>query len=493
MSFGKWPNLARAGQTLLLLEAGTDLGDNRNYSEIINFNLAGNDEKSRWDFFIKHSNDEEREAKYEKMTWRKTDGSFYVGLEPPEGAKRLGIYYPRAATLGGCAMHNGGVCTLPADDEWDAIAELTGDDGWLTSNMRKYFEKMEANEYLPVGTAEHGFTGYVNTTIGDPAFMEQSSDVQKIASEIIKLTGGDAARDINACDPERDQSTGVFGLVSHADKFGKRAGTNTYIRKTLADPAKFPLTEPTAIGVEFLEGPYQYEADPRYNGTKGELGQVFANKEIIISGGSFNSPQILKLSGIGPADELEKFDIPLVKDLPGVGERLADNYEASVLSLASKPLNGSAAPVAVLLKTPTARKNRNVHAWCASFSFEGFYPGFPTNYGPAEYENAEINLNFFEEGGDEDLTEISDGVKKDYIKLQAYSHYATSTCAIGPAEDKMAVLDSKFRVHGVKNLRVVDASAFPSVPGAFSVCPTFMLGEKSSADILTEVATGAPS
>ena len=130
----------------------------------------------------------------------------------------------------------------------------------------------------------------------------------------------------------------------------------------------------------------------------------------------------------------------------------------------------------------------------------------------------DINLNFFEKGGDEDLTDILEAVKtyraawnsasapitpfnerhpcpgvnqnctdaaqKEFIKLQSYSHHATSTCAIGPARDPMAVLDSKFRVHGVDNLRVVDASAFPKVPGAFPVCPTFMLAEKASADIL---------
>ena len=48
----------------------------------------------------------------------------------------------------------------------------------------------------------------------------------------------------------------------------------------------------------------------------------------------------------------------------------------------------------------------------------------------------------------------------------------------------MAVLDSKFRVRGVRNLRVVDGSAFPVVPGAFPVCPTMMLGEKAAEDIL---------
>ena len=81
-----------------------------------------------------------------------------------------------------------------------------------------------------------------------------------------------------------------------------------------------------------------YSADPRYNASdKGTLGQAYAKKKVIIAGGAFNSPQILKLSGIGSADELKKFHIPLVKDLPGVGDNLGDNYEGYVLGLAAKP------------------------------------------------------------------------------------------------------------------------------------------------------------
>ncbi|KAI2610681.1 putative GMC oxidoreductase [Hypoxylon fragiforme] len=558
-------NLARAGYPTLLLEAGDDLGNNKNYSDMINFNLAANDDKSRWDFFVKHSSDEEREGKYEHMTWRKPDGSFYVGLEPPEGSEQLGIYYPRSATLGGCAMHNGGVCALPSDDDWDAIAESTGDESWLAKNMRQYFERIETAHYVPADTPGHGYSGYVNVTISDPTFMQQTSDVQEIAGNIIKAVGGDVTRDINALDPDRDLATGVFGLASHADPNGHRVGSNTYLRATLDDPAEYPLTvqlqslvtkvlfaedteEPTAIGVELIRGPSLYKADPRYNGTKGEVVQIFANKEVIVAGGAFNSPQILKLSGIGPEEELKKFNIPVVKDLPGVGEKLADNYEGGVLALASKPLNGTSGPIAVLLKTPTARKNRNIYGWCKSFSFEGFWPGFPTEYGPAQYECAfvhmnsrsqsgyvrlrssdpqeppEINFNFFENGEDEDLTEMLDAAKifreaitsvgepigpfnekhpcpgtnqnctdeaqKEFLKLQTYSHHAASTCGIGPADDEMAVLDSKFRVHGVKNLRVVDASSFPAAIGAFPVCPVFMIAEKATDDILGDAKAG---
>jgi choline dehydrogenase len=134
-----------------------------------------------------------------------------------------------------------------------------------------------------------------------------------------------------------------------------------------------------------------------------------------------------------------------------------------------------------------------------------------------------VNLNFFKDGGDKDLSAILEGVEwvrswlskvdpsannslapfeelhpcegtigkqnctaatqKTYIKEQAYSHHASSSCRVGADDDEFAVLDSKFRVRGVEGLRVVDASSFPKVPGGFPVLPTMMLSEKAS-DIL---------
>lgn len=114
-------NLARAGYSTLLIEAGQDEGDNPEVTDIANFNAVANDPNMRWDFFVKHSDDPARELKYQHMVWRKVDGTFYTGLDPPAGAKQLGIWYPRTGTLGGCAMHNGGACTLPADSDWNTI------------------------------------------------------------------------------------------------------------------------------------------------------------------------------------------------------------------------------------------------------------------------------------------------------------------------------------------------------------------------------------
>lgn len=438
--------------------------------------------------------------------------------------------------------------------------------------MRKHFINLEKNVYLPAGVSGHGYKGYLDLMVNDGGWINATGDGPEIFKNLATATKQDPKnlwtlinRDINADTPNRDEEVGFYGLASHATKTGRRSGPAYYIRSTLADPKKYPLTlkmnalvtkvlfsnsssTPMATGVEVLEGKYQYGADPRFKAeNKGELKKYTARKEVIISGGTFNSPQILKLSGIGPADELKKFNIPVVKDLPGVGENLADNYEGGIITLAngSHALSDVAYPVALLMKTPTSPgKRRNIYAFCGPISFEGFWPGMPTNYGPSEFECAvvhmnpksqagyvrlksaspqdtpDINFKFFEKNGDQDLQEILDAIKvirsgfqavgapvtpwnevhpckginknctdeeqKDFLKHQAYSHHPTSTCAIGGDGDKWAVLDSKFRVRGVKNLRVVDASAFPKVPGAFPVLPTMMLAEKATADILGE-------
>lgn len=91
-------------------------------------------------------------------------------------------------------------------------------------------------------------------------------------------------------------------------------------------------TVPRAVGVDYMEGSYLYRADPRAgSATETGSGSVDASREVILAAGAFNTPQLLKLSGVGPASELESFDIPVVVDLPGVGTNMQDRYEATVI------------------------------------------------------------------------------------------------------------------------------------------------------------------
>ena len=267
-------NLARAGHSVLLLEAGDDQGNNLNVSQMMNFNAAASDEKTRWDFFVNHTDDD---TGYNHMVYRQTDGNFYTGLDPPAGAKRLGIWYPRTGTLGGCAMHNGAVAVLPGDTDWNYIANLTGDDGWLSKNMRPHYIMLERNEDVPATDTTHGHTGWLDITLGDPTWVNGSADVVVLAERAANLTGATGTpasllalmeRDINAQDPKRDQATGIFGGWTHSTKAGLRSSPGYYVRDTVNDLAKYPLTlqlhslvtkvifdnstVPKALGVEYL-------------------------------------------------------------------------------------------------------------------------------------------------------------------------------------------------------------------------------------------------
>lgn len=560
-------DLARAGFKTLLLEAGDDQGTNQVYSEIANFIAASNDPTTRWDFYVKHSDSAEQDAKFTHTMWMQTNGSYYVGLDPPEGAKRLGIWYPRAATLGGCAMHNAGVTSLPLDDQWDEIAAMTKDDSWKASNMRKYLKLVENSTYAAADDTTHSKNGWMSIIKDDALWANMEFPATKFAEhlaasfgqdpkDVVKLLGQDIMTE------GQDHESSLYAMSFHSTERGHRSSPRNYIVATQNDPAKYPLTVqlntlvtkvlfdtsgkvPAATGVEVMRGAALYKADPKYDASKKapKTEKIMAKREVIISGGTFNSPQILKLSGIGPAKELKKFDIPVIADLKGVGERLGDNYEASLVGVGKVPSGGTR--VTSLFKTDNEpSKNRNVYAWCGAFSFEGFWVGYPDDHGPNQFECAiahmnpqsqagsvtltsadpldppDINFRFFKNKGDEDLAELVSAIgqlreawlkdndesqpweelhpcpgvgktctveeQAEYIKTQAYSHHATSTCAIGADDDPMAVLDSKFRVRGVKGLRVVDASSWPMVPGAFPVLPTAMISTKAAEDIIAE-------
>jgi choline dehydrogenase-like flavoprotein len=126
-----------------------------------------------------------------------------------------------------------------------------------------------------------------------------------------------------------------------------------------------------------------------------------------------------------------------------------------------------------------------------------------------------INFHYFRDGGDEDAAAVVDGIRfvrrltgklkllgmideeelpgerlqgddelGDYVRNNAWGHHASCTCAIGPAAQN-GVLDSDFRVHGVRGLRVVDASVFPRIPGFFIASAIYMVGEKAADVILS--------
>ncbi len=91
-------------------------------------------------------------------------------------------------------------------------------------------------------------------------------------------------------------------------------------------------TPPRAIGVEVRLGEHLFQADPNFSANAPyETMQIRCKREVILAGGTFNSPQLLMLSGIGPADRLNKLGLRCISDLPGVGQNLQDRYEVAII------------------------------------------------------------------------------------------------------------------------------------------------------------------
>jgi choline dehydrogenase len=360
--------LAEAGHTVLLLEAGGDprelsggdpvgMDTNRlpNDYDVPCFHaFASENQAMKWDFFVRHYGDDAAQRldpKYREV-W--------------DGERVDGVLYPRAGTLGGCTAHNAMIFVYPNDADWDGIAALTGDPSWNSQKMRGYFERLENCHHRPlyrwlgklgINPSRHGWNGWLQTEKAFPDTVLGERDLRKVLIASIESAIQDIGHvvdrarwflqsllDPNDCRTVKKNSIGLRYMPlttrNHA-----RMGT----RERVLDVAKrFPdrMTiemnalatrvilddNQRAIGVEYLKGERLYRAHAWPREGPAQLRQAYASREVILAGGAFNTPQLLMLSGIGPAEELRKHAIEVRVDLPGVGKNLQDRYEIGVVN-----------------------------------------------------------------------------------------------------------------------------------------------------------------
>lgn len=362
-------NLAEAGHKVLLVDAGGDSGDHLFEQIPVLFPRATDDHPTtQWNYFVTRSSDPAVEAKNEITSYRLANGTIYTGLYPPADAVPIGTLYPRAGTLGGCSRHNALVAIRAFDSDWEAVADATGDTSWNGSTFQRYFEEIEHCDYLPNSIIGHGFHGWFWTELTSLITAVQDLKVISIIASAASASGmsliGIAyqtvaglakilSKDINA--PGRTITTGPYQIpLSMGDS--TRGGARDRILQvatatgddgnrlyhldiklhTLVTKIQFDTTSSSdgsrATGVEYLEGEALYRADTRSDSAAVEAsGALKASKEVIIAAGAFNTPQILMLSGIGPAEELSAHGIAQVADLP-VGSNLRDHIEVPVIS-----------------------------------------------------------------------------------------------------------------------------------------------------------------
>jgi choline dehydrogenase-like flavoprotein len=307
-----------------------------------------------WNFQVRHYADEARQTR-----------------DPKYNPSTQGVLYPRAATLGGCTAHNAMIYMRPHDSDWNHIAQLTGDRSWRASSMRRYAKRVEACHHRPLWRAlqhvgidptGHGWNGWLHTersvpleALGDPqmvglvahttrAFVSSLPHPLLSAWHWLRGKGDPNAK------PVGDGSFQGLCYTPLSTSGHRRVGARERLLQVAADhPQRLHIemdalatrvlfdAQGNASGVEYLKGQRLYRAHAHASSVPGERRQVLAKAEVLLCGGAFNTPQLLMLSGIGPAAVLREQGIPVRVDLPGVGRNLQDRYEVALTHRMHRP------------------------------------------------------------------------------------------------------------------------------------------------------------
>jgi len=237
--------------------------------------------------------------------------------EPDAGLNGRQLRYPRGKALGGCSSINGMIYMRGQARDYDGWAQLTGDASWSWAQCLPAFKKHE--DYYKGADAAHGAGG------------EWRVERQRLRWDILDAFGQAAqqAGIPHTEDFNRGDNEGV-GYFQVNQKNGWRWNTaKAFLRPICYGRPNFEMW--TGAHVDRLLIERLADGGKRCKGaqvwTGKEMVTVNATEEVILSAGSIGSPQILQLSGIGPAALLRQHGIPVVQDTPGVGENLQDHLQ----------------------------------------------------------------------------------------------------------------------------------------------------------------------
>ncbi|GAB2570960.1 GMC family oxidoreductase [Spirosoma areae] len=261
-------------------------------------------------------------AAYAKLHKSTVDWGFWT--EPQSALQGRRMYQPRGKTLGGCSSTNAMAYVRgnPLDyDNWAAL----GNPGWSYQEVLPYFIRSEHNEqYDQLDSRYHGRSGPLNVTFATRFQTPLANAFVEACAE----SGIRSNTDYNGATQEG------AGLFQFTIKNGRRHSVASAFLKpvlnrsnltvlTHAHTTQLLLQTDRVTGVEFIIG-------------KNQTQQATARRDVILSAGAFQSPQLLMLSGIGPVDALRSAGIQVKKELPGVGQNLQDHVFTGVSSLSSQ-------------------------------------------------------------------------------------------------------------------------------------------------------------
>lgn len=244
---------------------------------------------------------------------------FYT--DPEANMKNRRIYWPRGRGLGGSSSINGLIFIRGQREDYDHWAQL-GNAGWDWSSVLPYFIKSEHNSR---GASEtHGSDG--------PLWSSDITEKNELMEAILRGAGELGVQRNNDFNSGDQEGVGYFQLftrngwrISSAVAYLKPAKGRANLRiETGAQATQLIMQGRRAVGLKYIQN--------------GVIREARAAREIILSAGALQSPQLLQLSGIGPAHLLQDHGIGVVHDLPGVGQNLQDHLQFRLMFRVSKPI-----------------------------------------------------------------------------------------------------------------------------------------------------------
>lgn len=299
-------------------------------------------------------------AAFAKQFQTKLDWDLATEAEPH--CDNRSLYVPRGKGLGGSSSMNAMLYVRgnPLDyDGWAAV----GAEGWGWDEVRPYFLKAEDNQR---GDSEHHATG-------GPLRVEDARSPRPLTGRFLAAceeAGVPRIDDYNG--PEQDGAS----MVQVTQRGGRRWSTaDAYLRPAQKRPNLEVVTGALVCGVEITNG---IATGVRYSRRRGGERVARAEREVILAAGAIGSPQLLMLSGVGPAAQLREAGVPVVHDLPGVGENLQDHpYVSCVWDVPGGGSLADAEKPKALLEYLLRRSGPLSSSVAEAFAFVRSRPGLP--------------------------------------------------------------------------------------------------------------------
>lgn len=475
--------------------------------------------------------------------------NWYYYTEPQKNLDNRRLPWPRGRVLGGSSSLNAMVYIRGHAYDYDDW-QNSGAEGWSYADCLPYFRKAQTHELGP-----DDYRG------GDgPLHVSRGSQKDQVLFKKFIEAG------IQAGYPYTDDMNGYqqegFGWMDSTVHKGKRWSASVGYLHPIISRKNLTVITDTFVNKVIFEGKRAVGIDTENNKNK-TTAQIRAAKEIILSGGAINSPQLLMLSGVGDAKHLEEMNIPVVQNLPAVGQNMEDHLDLYVQYRCKKPITlhnatwkyphnmvkiglewfamqtgmGASAHLESggFIRSAPGKRHPDIqyhflpgsltgqltpgsyHAMQAHCSpmratSRGFlklrsvnprdHPIIEPNYLDTEQDKIDIRAGvrltreiFEQQVFDEfrgDPVSPAQNVQSDaeidaWVRQHSESAYHPS-CTNRMGVDENTVVDPQTRVHGLENLRIVDASIMPNIVSGNLNGPTIMLAEKAADIILGNAA-----